>query len=300
MNLQENTELGLNLISDTVKKYLEGRPLLPGQPARYRLLCGVTNTDPARKKGYEILYPSSIGFTLKDRLNDPGLKHIVQIGVVSGFDDKGQPKYRYFTHNPMPGTKGEFSLRAESLDELEMYDFIELSNKNKSNPWRDQSVKPLFERIDEEKESEVRSTKRNYLFDSFTAIRTWNRSELRWVAAAYNIDPKASASVMKDRLETIAEADPKGFYETIDSEDLKIKAIIKIAKSEGVISFNAHENRWTYTVSGETIALLPRREGVDEIEQLKEFLKSSANGPAIKDNIVHLISPKSTKKDKNE
>jgi hypothetical protein len=97
--------------------------------------------------------------------------------------------------------------------------------------------------------------------------------------------------VIKDKLEEIAEKDPETFYKSIESDDNKIKAVIKLAKDAGIIAFSAHENKWTYT-SGETLALLDRKEGVDENVQLLHFLKSSVNGPAIQGKLEKLLKSK--------
>jgi hypothetical protein len=182
-------------------------------------------------------------------------------------------------------------LSGDRIEDLEMYEVLELKNCNGSNPFRDRSEPPLYERVNEAAESKVRSKKRNFLFDSLDAIRHWTPDELRFAAASYNISASLDPDVLKDKLEEIAEKDPETFYKSIESDDNQIKAVIKLAKDAGIISFSAHEYKWM-DASGETIALLDRREGVDENAALLQFLKTSVNGPAIQGKLEKLLKKK--------
>lgn len=95
--------------------------------------------------------------------------------------------------------------------------------------------------------------------------------------------------VLKDKLKTIAERAPEEFYETIDSEETMTKALIKMAKEAGVISYNTVEMKWYLSASGETLALLERREGANETDQFAQILLNGVNGPAMKGKIETLL-----------
>lgn len=287
MSLQTIKDLSLNEFSETVKNYLKENKLKRTDTAKFRLLTGHTNVDKL-KHGGDTLYNSVICIPLCGTLNDPE-NGLVDFGVVKAINPiTKMPSFRKFYVRPKRND-GIFTLRGDVIADLEIYDAILLSNDNKSNPYRDASRDPTFERVDEAKESKVRSTKRNFLYDSLDAIRHWTPDEMRIAGAAHNLNANLSIDVIKDRLEEIAEKDPETFYKTIDSEDNKVKALIKLAADAQIIAFSAHENKWFYPGSGETVALLERREGSNEIEQLKEFLKTSANGPAIEGQLQKLL-----------
>lgn len=302
MSLQTYAGSDLNKISRTLQSYLDERELKPGDMVKYRLLNGTPNIDRDRKKGDDVLFPAVVGIPLRTIIYDPGYKDesgktreagTVQIGVVKFFDDRTkQPVFEKYYVQTQKGDGGIFFLRGGVIDEMNKYDAIELSNLNKSNPFRDQTIDPVFERIDDAKESKVKSTKRNFLLDSLVAIRAWTAEERRIIGASYNLSSQLDADVLKDRLEEIAEKDPATFYKHIDSEDTKIRALIKLSQEAGIISFNAHENKWTYTGSDETLALLDRKEGVSELDQLGDFLKNSANGPVIRGTLYKLLKKK--------
>jgi hypothetical protein len=178
---------------------------------------------------------------------------------------------------------------------MAIYDGLELSNKNASNPFRDISTDILFERVNDVKESGARSTKRNHLFDSLTAIRSWDYTQMRIMGAGYNLSTQLPMEVLKDKLEALAEADPETFAKSIDSDDLKIRAVIKMAKDADVISFLPQENKWVFTGSNEIITTLDRKEGLTEMDQFAEFLKNTTNGKQIKAQLERLITAKRKK-----
>jgi len=305
MSLKNYPGSDLNKISSTLKKYLDERKLKPLDIVKYRLLNGKENKDPQKIKGDDIIFPSSVNIPVAGTIIDPGdtdkdgnvtNSGLVQIAAVRYFDDKTkQPAFKKFYVRPEKGDGGIFILRGNVAEDLEMYDVLELSNVNASNPYRDVSFEPIFERVDEMKEANKRSAKRNYLFDSLNAIRNWSYDEMRIIGAGYNLSTSLPQDVLRDRLEEIAEKDPKTFFESIESDSLKTKAVIKMAKDAGVISFIAHENKWIYTGSDEPITILDRKEGITETEQFALFLKNNVNGDKILGNLKKLIAAKKGK-----
>lgn len=291
MNLRNFPESNLNKLPAKVVKYLADARPKGVEMAKYRLLNGTKNIDKDREKGDEFLFPSAVTINLNGSFIDPETgKDTVEWGVVKSFDEKlKRPTFKKYFVRPTKGDGGIFFIRGNSVADMDDYDGLELSNENRNNPFRDESVPPIFERIDEAKESRVRSKKRNYLFDSLSAIRDWTQDERRIAGAAYNLSTTLSPDELKDRLEEIAEKDPKKFYDGIDSTDNSTKAIIKMSQEAEIITYIPFEHKWVYVGSNETLALLDRREGVNEYQQLLEFLKNSANGPAIKGQLEKLL-----------
>jgi hypothetical protein len=286
--------LDVNTIETSPKilKYLEDRKLKPGESVQYRILKKTKNLDPQRKKGDDWLFPSVILFNLRDRIKKPE-GGILEIGVVDKFDEKTKmPTFKSFVHNPQKGDGGIIFLNADNIDDIEKYPIMELSNKNGSNPFRDASEDPLYERVDDAKEAKVRSKKRNYLKDSLNAIDLWTNEELRIAAASNFIPTTLDIETIKDKLETIAEQDPKKFYESIDDPINKSRAIITIAKEMNIIQYSAHENKWFLVGSNQTVALLDRREGVEPTEQFTQFMTNSPKGQDVKEQLLKLIKNK--------
>jgi len=291
--LQTYAGSDLNQIGEKLQTYLEERELKPGMTVKYRLLNGVKNIDPQRKKGDpELFFPASIAFPLRDRILKPE-GGTVEIAVVNHFDNVTKlPTFKTFIHNTEKNDNGIIFLSGDKIDDIERYPLMELSNRNKSNPYRDEKEAPVYERIDEAAEAKVRMKKRNYFKDSLNAIDSWDAEMKRRMAAAYNLSSSLDLETIKDKLEEIAEKDPQTFYKAIDSEDMGIKATIKQAKEADIIEYSAHENKWFYKGSGETIVLMDRKEGISEFDQFANFLKNGQNGSKVKAQLEKLIKAK--------
>jgi len=286
--LTEYKEAGVNLLSPEHISYLTKGKLESNGSIKYRILKKTKNLDPQRKPGDDWIYPSCLSIPLASKIKKPS-GGVVSIGVVSNYDASTKSvSFKRFQHLPTKGDGGYFMLYGNNVEDSENWPALELSNKNASNPFRDQSVIPEFERVDEVKESKIRSKKRNFLYDSLDAIRNWTPEEMRIAAAGYNL-PELDPDALKDRLDELAEKDTESFYNAIDSIDNKVRAVINLAKSRNIISYSPHENKWFYVGGGGTIVLLERKEGVDEMAQFTNFLKNSPNGAAVQDNLRTLI-----------
>ena len=298
MSLKKYPGSDLNQISATLQKYLDDRKLVKGGIAKYRLLNGIINTDPTRLKGNDIIFPSSTSIALRANILDPGdeganNERNVEIGSIISFDDKTKlPLFKSLLIHPTKGDGGLFFIRHGVIAEMDMYESIELLHSNGSNPFRDTSSEPLFERVNDIEESTAKSKRRDYIYDSLTAIRSWDYSKMRLVGAGFNFNTKLPMEVLKDMLEELAMKDAKTFYESIDSRDLELKSLVRIAVEAEVISFIAHESKWVMNGSNEVLVLLDRKEGVTEFEQLAQFIKNSANGDKVKGNLEKLIKAK--------
>lgn len=291
MGLSTYPEIDVNKISKKLRDYLDGRALEPGQIAKYRLLNGVRNVDPQRKKGDDYRFPVATKVGISQRIIDPGSKNNpITIGVIRDIDKVTRmPKFAGFYAKPDPGSNGIFTISATVTEEIEFYELLELSNLNRSNPFRDTSVEPLFERVEEAKEAKGRMERRDYLSKCYDSIAKWTEKELKTMAAAYNISTRLDPGVLRDTLASIAEKEPKVFFESIGNDDLQIAALVRLSVENNIIAFNPVENKWTYVANGETAALLDRREGVDEFEGLKHFIKDSGNGAVVKGQLQKML-----------
>ncbi len=290
MSLQTYPGLDLNKVPKAIEKYLAENRIKPGDLKKFRLLGGVKNSDPGRKPNDpEMFYPASVTIPLYDKIVDPEAG-VITVGAVRYFDDRTKaPVFKKYVIEPDRGNP-IFTLRGSTAAEVEVYDFLLLSNKNKSNPFRDTSIEPLFEQVNDEKEAQERIFKRNALKESLDAISGWDRSEMQVVAAGYNISPDFSTDILRDKLEEIATKSPELFYRNIDSEDMRIKAVIKMAEQAGIVAYSAHQHEWKMSETGDVLATLPRIEGRNEREQFCEFLKTAVNGPAILENLRNMLT----------
>jgi len=278
----------VNVVSKKITEYLSSRQLKRDEIVKYRLLTGVKNTDKDKTDG-EVLYPSSVSIPLTEQIiDDNGL---VTIGAIKSVDNNSNVTFRKHFVYPTKND-GTFSLRGSSAADIETYEVLELISLNKNSPFRDPAVTPLFERVDTLAEANARSGKRKALKDCYDAIQRWNYSEMQQVAVGFGMPTTLELGELKDRLETLAEANPTAFWNVIDSEEHRVKGIIFLAKEAGILAFNAVENHWFLPENGETVAELQRAEGADPTSQFAKILMTGAKGEALKQTIEKLITAK--------
>lgn len=300
MSLTTYKDSAINKVSKTIESYLEARQLQPGETVKYRLLGGQPQFNRETGKT-DIIYGGPQAIPLKSSVIDPGDKDpengkttnagVKIVGLLKEFDKNGNPIFQKLYVTPTKNNP-EFLLSGDNADHIAMYDALELNERNASNPYRNKALEATFERVDDIAEGKQRSQKRSALRDSLNAIDGWNNEELKAVGAGYNISTSLNPGTIKDRLEAIAEADPKTFLANINKTSTKIKGLISIAKEKGVINFVAHENTWYFSASQEVILVCKREEGKSEIDQLCRFLESAANGAQIQKNITDLVKNK--------
>lgn len=143
-----------NKVSEKLRKELI--PVLkPNEIARFQLLNG--SFEPALgREGFG----AARSIRLQDRILDPYAKGNEKDGWEPEYVDIGVPETirenrverckKHWVESiaiGIPGN-GQFALSQASIDEVEVMEFLCLSNGNKSNPYRDKSREPIYEKVD--------------------------------------------------------------------------------------------------------------------------------------------------------
>lgn len=281
------SNLNVNRISDEYRAELDEKKLAIGELVQYRLLDGKLNPDPEerRKVGKEIIWPMSQCIVCKDRIKDPFTGKLVDIAVVKEIDkdDRAVVTKLYV---PARDQNGFIYVNGGNVDQEKFFEFLEVSNFNKSNPHRDNNIRPLYERIDAVKEAKDKNKSYDTLTEVLQLLRDASLVEIREIGSAYGWDVKVDDDVIRGRLRDLAKKDPEGFKKIVGNKaDLSIKSIINEALREGVITHTPTENKYTFTKTEEVIVTLVRKEGVEPTDQLLEWLKTSTTGKTVLKNI---------------
>lgn len=139
-----------NKVSEKLKKELIPT-VKPNEIVRWQLLNG--QFEPAIGR---VGFGTSRAVRLNDRIYDPyqtdssgkEVGGYVDIGVPETIREGRVEKCKKYWVNSLvvgiPGN-GQFEFRSGSVDDMEIMEFICLSNGNKNNPHRDESIDPLYE-----------------------------------------------------------------------------------------------------------------------------------------------------------
>lgn len=288
MALQTFKDHNVNKISPELEKYLKDRPLKGN--VKYRMLNGTKNIDPKAIVGKDdYVFPSITQIILRARLKDPGTKQPVEIAHVRTMGKDNVEAYGVLN---VPDTnRGVFVLHEGIMDEEEIYHVVELLNENASNPHRDASVPPVFERVDEVSLSKGKVQQRNIRIEMLKYIDILDPLEKRILYAANGGGFDDDLDVVTDKLQELAEKDATWFKGMVENRLTPIKSIVKQALDKGHIQYNAQTNQYIWVATGDVIVSLDRIEGVAPVQQFAEWLDTSKNGEAITKQMKNLIAP---------
>ncbi len=187
---------------NNISKELKPKKPKNGTIVEYQFLIGM----PDYKDPTKILYPPSYRVKTFDRILDPGKNEYIDIGVferkVKDKDGNETIRTRAFY---LRGAKGLLALTIGGNQDDEMYEFLELSNQNESNPNRDTSVVPKFRRIDAMKDAADRTQKRDVLTSALVYVSNMGdicRAPAR--CASWTVASVVSTCVIKWQLVIIA------------------------------------------------------------------------------------------------
>lgn len=164
-----NHSENFNGVSDKLKDELI-KPVEKGQQIFFQLLNGSYDVILKRE-----CFGASRSIRLRDRIYDPYAKELkddkgnviykgayVEIGVpeeiINGRVEKCKKFWVESVANGIPGN-GQFSLSADSISDMEIYEILCLSNGNKDNPHRGNSKSPDFEIVYPERAAKEQNEK---------------------------------------------------------------------------------------------------------------------------------------------
>lgn len=273
-----------NLSKETKEKI---KPLLRGYKVSYRLINHVDDLVSGQKRfGAATTIPTRDSINDNGRVVDIGVPRIVENGVV-----KKVKKFRVSAVGENLIHNGVFELSGSNAEHVEFYEYFEVCNYNKSNPDRDESVLPIFERIDDDKEADVRSAEIDALTKALILVSQMSNAEIRDFARVRNWNLKESISVLKSRVKTFAKDEPETFVAMVDDPENKTKIVIKQALDAGIIIYQPAEHKMLWA-DGNTIAKLDRAEvGEDPaLDCFYRWTREKSNGENILKSIKLQLS----------
>jgi hypothetical protein len=265
---------------NNISTQLKPKKLKKGEVAIYRYLGGSVNTDPdeTARKSMPIIWPEVDVLWLKDRIYDPYKEDFVEIGIPSVVEKnevKRCQRFEFFAK----ANKGDFYVNCDSIEGQELYEFLELSNKNESNPNRDEGVTPWFKRIDLLKEAKERTKARNILGDAILFEVNMSDKARREYAAAMGRDELADIAMITDQIKDDVFNNPDGFLKFVtDEKGLKERGVIKSALTKDIIRYDVTGHKILWVDTNTTIAALDRVEGKDYIETFYDWILTSKSG----------------------
>lgn len=249
----------------------EVTPLKKGQKAIYEL-TGIQK-DPLDPEGVKFTIPFAKGVPNKDRVWDEASKEFIDIAYITGYGEGNRPILGEITFWQSSG--GLMILNGGKANDERLYQFMERTNYNGSNPHRDPSYPIIFTRKDYKAEAKKRTEERDLKFLAVKKAKELNISMVRQIAVYLHFDMDREDDVLRERLEDYAETNPKSFLALTENKDLVIMEVANEAVNRGIL-FIDKQGRKITDKGGQTLLTWQIKPDVNPLEEFVAFVKTDS------------------------
>jgi len=239
--------------------------------------------DPTSPTGFYI--PSAANVPNKDVITIGD--ETVDIAAIRSIGVKGNITFHRLWFTKEAG--GTISCHGGRIVDQEIYEYLMLSNFRSGNPNRDPSYKELYKLIDSKSDAKVeRATRSQRLQAELYASEMTDEEVLTFSAASgWNND---ETDILRNRIETMAQNDPIHFMKIASNRHNNMKADIKRALDEKVLSWDKPSSTFSWAVNGELIVTVPRSTKGSHLDGMINFLVNTEHGEAVYKEIKTLLN----------
>lgn len=265
-----------NNISDKLREELKKKIESFGATARYKFNISHPNPDKTLHSGKTVVWPAI--YTLKPTvftIVDPHDNQRKNIALYNGLDNEGRPRFKKIKVNAV--AEGNYSLDLTDPDNQEIACVLELHPRLVGGQFKDKNRMQMIVRIDEKKLAEEKRTERSERSKAINKAQEMSDKQVVEFADAMVWESGVEPSILRDRIEEMAEATPKIFNDLMEGKSVEYRAVVKRALDNKVIAFDPAEWKFIWTASQDTLTVLQQADGKNEVEQLAEFLMTGGD-----------------------
>jgi hypothetical protein len=268
-----------NNLSPKLREQLEKKAAAAGRFVKYKFAIAKRNPDQELKTGGEYLYPLRWTLTpVSYNITDPGDGLRKRIGIINRLKEFGAPDDGFKRVVLEEQFKGILTLDMDSMQDQDMFMYLELHPKLEGGQFRDNNEMAIFKHIDDVKEAKTSLTARENRANAMFGASQMTAQELKDFACAMGWDESQDISIIRDKIMELAEKDPDWFKNFIDNKSIEYRAVIKRAMDNKVIAWQPVENKFIWSSNNQTIAILDRCEDGRVLERMSDWIITSKNG----------------------
>ena len=286
-----------NDLSPKLREELEQKVKGFGKTVRYKFNISNPNPDPTKYNG-AIIWPNvytldptifSINDPYEDR-RDNGVSKSKRIAIIEGIDEKGLPNK--FKKIRVEG-KYQGILKLEIAENEEHFNYamyLELHPKLQGGKFSDKTKHQVFSRVDEHAMATEQRTVRTARVKALNAAEQMSDKQVKDFSDAMMWDSTDDLSLLRNRVEELAETNPEFFNDLVSGEMVKYQAAVKQALDRQIISFDPAEWKFIWTSNQQPIAIVNEESGKNYVEQMAEWLQVNAEkGKQVYDKLKSLL-----------
>ena len=242
-----------------------------GKKMRIKFDISKPNPDPAKYNGntiYPFLYtldPKT--FKITDTYEKrPGKQKVKNVGIVDKINEKGDVA-SFKCVRISERMKGVLELDLTVPEQLEMAEYVLLHPKLKEGKYMDSQKIQMISIIDENKYATEQRTLRSAKTQALNFAMQMSEKQVVEFADAMNWDSTEEMSIIRNKIEDLAEHTPDIFNDLVKDEKMKFQAVVKQAFDNKIISYDPTGNRIIWVSTTQPIAQLGTDLDKNEVER---------------------------------
>lgn len=252
-------------------EYKEKETLKRGQKAIYEL-TGIEK-DPLDPDGVKLAIPFAKGVPNTDRVWDEELKKFIDIAFITGEGEGGTPKMGDIVFWKEMG--GIMILHGGKARDERLFQYMERTNYNGSNPHRDPTSPVIFTRKDYKAEAKKKREERDIKFLAVKKAKELSLTQVRQISVYLYFNTDAEEEVLREKLEEYADNNPNAFLALTENKDLVIMDVASEAINKGIL-FVDKQGRKITDKGGQVLLTWQIKPDANPLEEFVAFVKTDA------------------------
>ena len=155
--------------------------------------------------------------------------------------------------------------------QINLINYMELSNYNESNPDRMSNKKSIFFKLDVASDTKETVEDLEVEIDALYVARSMNPQKMVGFARTLGMNVDRSMYEIKHDVMTFAKNNPSLFLDSVDNPRTERKQVVLDAVDYGIIDFNNHANEVNWIMGTKRPAIIHTPVGVDKMDFFVEF-----------------------------
>lgn len=269
-----------NDLSEKLRAKVEERVKSFPKVVRYKFDISKVNPDKDQYNG-PVIWPSIYTldpaiFNINDKEEDRKDKNRgKKIALIENTDEKGLPT-RYRKVRITAGDRGVLILQPiDNLDDYDICMYLELHPKNRTGFFPDPQKHQIFARIDAAASAKQEMEKRSERKLAMDTAEKMSEEEVIEFADAMMWDSTDDPIALKNKIEDLAEKDPKMFSDAVADKKMKYMAAIKRALDKKIWQYEPAEGKLSWTSTGQAIVAMGQDAATEGYGKFAEWFMTS-------------------------
>jgi hypothetical protein len=232
----------------------------------------ILNIRPDEDNPGAFLMPYSVNVPSTDSVYDPEKDEWVDIAFINQIRADGKAVFGDISFEK--SNAGTITLKGSVPNHQKIFQYLEISNYNQSNPNRATSRAALYRKIDAKSDAEQDRKERLVYLNALNRAAQLSDEEVRFVASSLGIKLKGTQVEIRNKVEAFAEEYSDEFLAIIEQQTNRTESLIREAVDLGIISHNARSGKFVWIDSEEEIFVYKKKVGIKAFYEFAEYLQT--------------------------